>query len=72
MAAALIHNSSYLGFALNTGTTSEPKKSTVSINRIKEAATAESLANVAGSVDALFAHDITAHTLTKKYELTLA
>ena len=72
MAASLIHEASALKFALNTGTTSEPKTSTISVSRVKEAATAEALANVAQTVDALFAHDVTNHKLQKTYALNLA
>lgn len=72
MAASLIHEASALKFALNTGTVSEPKTTTVSMSRVKEAATADALANVAQAVDALFEYDVTAHKVQKTYALDIA
>ena len=72
MAASLIHEASALKFALNTGTVSEPKSSTISMSRVSESATAEALANVAQTVDALFAHNVTGHKVQKNYALNLA
>lgn len=72
MAAALIHESSRLNFQLNTGTVSEPKKTSLSISRISETATAEALSNVATPCDALFAHDVTGHKVSRTYALNLA
>ena len=69
--AAFIHESSRLNFGLNSGTVSEPKKSSVSMSRIKEAATAEALANVAQAVDATFALDVISHSVVKTYALDL-
>lgn len=72
MAASLIHESSRLNFILNTGTVSEPKKSTYGLTRISDSATAENLANVATPLDALFAYDVTAHKVSRTYALDLA
>lgn len=72
MAASLIHDGSALKFALNIGTVSEPKATTISMSKVKENATAEALANVAETVDALFDHDVTAHKLQRTYVLNLA
>ena len=72
MAASLIHEASALKFALNTGTVSEPKTSTVSMSRVSESASAEVLANVAQAVDALFDFDVTGHKVQKSYALNLA
>lgn len=72
MAASLIHESSALKFALNTGTVSEPKSTTISLSRIKEAADADALAGVATAVDALFAYDVSGHKLNRTYALDLA
>lgn len=71
MAAAFIHESSRLNFGLNSGTVSEPKKTSVSISRLKESVTADALANVAQAVDATFDLDVLSHSVVKTYALDL-
>lgn len=70
--ASLIHESTALGFNLNVGTVSEPKKATVSMAKLKEDVTAQQLAAVATAADATFANDVSGHSLTKKYSLDIA
>lgn len=71
MAASLIHDSSSLKFTLNVGTSAEPKSSTQSIGKMNDTATATNLAAVAEKVDALFAHTVTGHKVSKNYILNL-